>query len=149
MPEEGGGPFLQAAFICERVLQEADGVVSAIRIIDRLFVQPGPGQQAAAAMPAVLMSHTLLVTFKSGSARGRFTAKLVFRGPSGLKLQEVSVPVLLEGEERGANLIIPYHIQVDQEGLYWFDVYFEGKLMTKIPFRVVYQATTFTTPPQL
>jgi hypothetical protein len=146
---EEGGPFLQAAFICEKVLTEADGTVSAIRIIDRFFITPGPGQLAAAAMPAVVMSHTLFVTFKSGTAHGRFTAKLVFRGPSGLKLQEVSVPVLLEGEERGANLIIPYQIQVDQEGLYWFDVYLNEKLMTKIPFRVIYQATTFTTPPQL
>ncbi len=68
MSEEEGGPFLQAAFICEKVLQEADGVVSAIRIIDRFFIGPGPGQQAAAAMPAVVMSHTLFVTFKSGSA---------------------------------------------------------------------------------
>ncbi len=149
MPDEEGGPFLQAAFICEKVLTETDGTVSAIRIIDRFFVQPGPGQQPAATMPAVVMNHTLFVTFKSGSAHGRFTAKLVFRGPSGLKLQEVSVPVLLEGEERGANLIIPYHIQVDEEGLYWFDVYLEKKLMTRIPFRVIYQATTFTTPPQL
>ena len=144
-----GGPFLQAALICERILTEADGTVSAIRIIDRFFITPNPGQPPAATMPAVVMSHTLFVTFKSGAVHGRLTAKLVFRGPSGLKLQEVSIPVLLEGDERGANLIIPYQIQVEEEGLYWFDVYLDDKLMTKVPFRVIYQATTFTTPPQL
>ncbi len=37
---EEGGPFLQAAFICEKVLTEADGTVSAIRIIDRFFITP-------------------------------------------------------------------------------------------------------------
>jgi len=30
------GPYLQAAFFCERLLEEADGVMSAIRIVDTI-----------------------------------------------------------------------------------------------------------------
>jgi len=31
------GPYLQAALLCERVMQEKDGVLSVIRIIDRVI----------------------------------------------------------------------------------------------------------------
>lgn len=31
------GPYLQAALLCERVMEEKDGVLSVIRIIDRLI----------------------------------------------------------------------------------------------------------------
>ena len=31
------GPYIQVAAFCERVLQEADGVVSLIRIVDRNY----------------------------------------------------------------------------------------------------------------
>jgi len=33
-----GGPHIQIAAICEKALQEADGVLSLVRIIDRFFV---------------------------------------------------------------------------------------------------------------
>jgi hypothetical protein len=149
MPNGHDGPFLLAAVICEKVLQEVDGVASAIRIIDRHIVTPAPGQPASSKMPLIQLNYTLFVNLKSGSKRGRFTVKLVFRGPSGLKLQEAGLPILLEGEERGANVIVPFYLQLDQEGLYWFDVYFEDTVLTSVPLRVMYQATTLTTPPQL
>ena len=33
-----GGPYLHAAHFCEKLLTEKDGVLSAIRIIDRITV---------------------------------------------------------------------------------------------------------------
>ena len=33
---ERGGPWLQVAVLCEKVLQEVTGTLSAIRIVDRL-----------------------------------------------------------------------------------------------------------------
>jgi hypothetical protein len=33
---ERGGPYIGAAFLCEKILQEKDGVLSAIRIVDRI-----------------------------------------------------------------------------------------------------------------
>ena len=143
-----GGPFLLAAFICEKVLIEADGVMSAIRIIDRTNVVPPPGL-APSEMPPVDLNHTLFVNFKAGQARGRSSVKLVLRSPLGLKLTEATTPVLWEGEDRGVNLVIPLRLRVEQEGLYWFEVHLEDKLVTKIPFRVMYQSTTLTQAPQI
>ena len=31
------GPYLIAALICQKVLEEKDGVLSAVRIVDRLY----------------------------------------------------------------------------------------------------------------
>lgn len=33
-----GGPYVNAALICEKVLQETDGVLSVVRIIDRFTI---------------------------------------------------------------------------------------------------------------
>ncbi|MDQ3933240.1 MAG: hypothetical protein M3340_01260 [Actinomycetota bacterium] len=132
---ESSGPHLTAALICERVLTEQDGVASAIRIIDRVFLllneENEPIQKA--------MPFTVMVSFKSGSARGSYTVKLRMEKPSGEEVPLLEAPVLLEGEERGVNLIFEMVFEPDQAGLYWLDVLFESDRVTRIPLRVVYQ----------
>jgi hypothetical protein len=55
--------------------------------------------------------------------------------------QEAALPVLLEGEERGVNLLLGVAFQAEQEGLYWFNVFFGDRevLLTRVPLRIVYQ----------
>jgi hypothetical protein len=138
-----GGPHLQAALICERVLQEQDGVVSAIRIIDRVFfILGGDGQPLSPRHPI-----TFLISFKAGSARGRFTVEVRREKPSGEQGPGFEAPVFFEGEERGVNLVINAEFEPDQEGLYWFDVLFEGDRVTRIPLRAIYQPLPTARPP--
>jgi hypothetical protein len=98
------GPFLTAAAICERVLQERDGVLSAIRIVDRITLT------AAGEVPEHLPEFpphnlTVLVSFKSGNARGRHTVSFRVEKPSGEEGPALGeFPVLFEGGERGVNL---------------------------------------------
>jgi hypothetical protein len=137
------GPYLQAAIICERVLQEQDGAISAIRIIDRLthFVQ---GPDVPDTLPPFQQRIALLVAFKSGAARGRHTIRLDLEKPSGEQAPLGQFPVHFEGEERGVNLVINTDFQPDQEGLYWFDVSLGderlgSQRLTRMPLRVMYQ----------
>ena len=60
-----GGPYLQAALLCEKALQETDGVVSVIRIVDRWFVS-GPTEE----MLQTAIQATMELMFKSGFHRG-------------------------------------------------------------------------------
>src|SRR5258708_39959823 len=132
------GPYLIAALICEKILQEKDETVSIIRMVDRVTLTT----QAALmpeTLPAMALSLNAFISFKSGSARGRHTVKLSIETPSGLKLPEQLLPVLFEGEDRGVNLILGINIVVDQEGVYWFDVLLENVLLTRIPLRILYQ----------
>jgi hypothetical protein len=82
---------------------------------------------------------TILISLKSGKARGRNTIRLRPEAPSGLKFPDQLLPVLFEGEDRGVNLILNLNLVVEQEGVYWFDVLLEEQLLTRIPLRVLYQ----------
>jgi Family of unknown function (DUF6941) len=93
-------------------------------------------------MPPFPVNLTAVLALKSGSARGRHSIRLTAEAPSGEQLpQEVTLPVLLEGEERGVNVVLNLGFQAEHEGLYWFNVYFgtQDVLLTRIPLRVIYQ----------
>lgn len=136
------GPFLAAALLCERVLTEQDGVLSLIRVVDRL-THTIVGPEAPPEMPPVRVNWQLVLIFKSGAARGRFEVVLQLEAPSGLKLGDRMVlPVFFEGEERGVQLIAGLELDLNQEGLYWIDVLLDDSLVTRVPFRVIYQRIT-------
>lgn len=131
----GDGPYLATAVICERVLQEQDGVISAIRMVDRVFFVADPDGNLLQAQHPIWF----LITFKAGAARGSYTVEIRREKPSGEEGPLIQAPVLFEGEERGVNLIIQGAFEPDQEGLYWFEVLFEGNRVTRIPLRAIYQ----------
>lgn len=135
-----GGPYLQMAFFCEKILNEADGVKSFIRVVDRLTTTAaGPG--APAQMPPTTYTPFLAIGIKSGGARGSHEIRLFREPPSGIRDTDplLSLTALFEGEERGQGIIGPVTMKLEQEGLYWFDLYVDDTLMTRIPFRVIYQ----------
>jgi hypothetical protein len=145
------GPYLAAACLCERVLEEKDGVLSAIRMVDRIMVQGvvPPGVEAPP-MPAIPIQLTALISFKNGAARGSARLTLQPRSPSDFKLPGPSFPILFEGDEdRGVNIRFLVQFQAQEEGLYWFDVLLDEELLTRMPLRVVYQIATTSLPPQL
>lgn len=134
----GTGPYLAIAVLCERIMQEADGVISLIRVVDRIthtVTDPDPPES----MPPTVFQLTAVIAMRSGAARGRYTVTLRTENPSGVQLPSLEMPVHFEGEERGANLAVNVALQADQEGLYWIDVLFEEDLMTRIPLRVIYR----------
>ena len=51
----------------------------------------------------------------------------------------IGVPVHFEGEDRGVQVMLPVTFEADQEGLYWFEVGFEGVRLTRMSLRVLYQ----------
>ncbi len=140
------GPYLQAALFCEKVLQEQDGVHSIIRVIDRVthtVVGPAPPEQ----MEPFSYPMTLVLMLKAGKAQGSFQVRVDIDPPSGVPKRGPALPVFLEGGERGVTLVVQMNIQFAEPGLYWFDVYFEDKLLTRMPFRVIYARTTTPGPP--
>lgn len=136
-----GGPYLAAAFLCEKVLTEQDGVISAIRIVDRIYQSvTAVGVPVPQTMPPLAVNLTALLSFKSGQARGRGTIRVTLEQPSGLPAGlELRQPVFFEGEDRGVNVILNLGMQLAHEGLYWFHVFLDDRFVTKIPLRLVYQ----------
>jgi hypothetical protein len=134
------GPYIQVAAFCERALEEKDGVLSLIRVVDRVtHTIAGPG--ASAEMQPFPYQMTLVLSLKTGHARGGYNLRIVREVPSGIReeAQAPSFRIHFEGEgDRGHNLIVRMALTFEQEGLYWFDVFLEDQLLTRMPFRVVY-----------
>jgi len=137
------GPFLQAALFCDKVLQEQDGTLSAIRIIDRVL-QTYQGPEITEGMPSVKINISVLVALKSGDFRGKKELKITPKSPSGLIMPGFSGPLLFEGDERGVNVILMYSFDTKEEGLYWFDVQLDDELLTRMPLRIIYQKIQVT-----
>lgn len=141
------GPFLQAAALCEKVLHETDGVMSLIRIVDTItHTEQGPN--APQEMPQIRYPLTLVISLKAGVSRGRHEVTVTPELPSGETLPAMIMAVQMEGEARGVNLVAGIDIPYRMEGLYWFDVRFDGQRLTRVPLEVRYARLTVgqTTP---
>ncbi len=138
------GPFLQTAIICERVLVEQDGVKSAIRIYDR-HLRTASGPAPPLEMEPYDMDLTLLLRFKSGSARGTLPLEIRLEKPSGESVLVGSQAVMFEGEDdRGTDVVVSLSLRIELTGLYWFDIHLDNVRVTRVPLRIVYlpQVTT-------
>jgi hypothetical protein len=132
------GPYLLAALICEKVLEEKDGVKSAIRIIDRITrteVGPSPPRE----MEPFKQDLTLLVKLKSGEARGSYPLEIRLVKPSGESPTPLTQTIYFEGEEdRGIDVLANMKITFDLTGVYWFHIYLSEVRLTQIPLRIIY-----------
>jgi len=138
MTTESSGPYLVAALLCEKVLQEKDETISIIRMIDRITLSVN-ALGSSETIPSTTLNLNALISLKSGSARGRGIVKLRVETPSGLKLPDQLLPVLFEGDDRGVNLIVAFNMVIDQEGVYWFNVLLDERFLTRVPLRILYQ----------
>ena len=132
------GPHVKTAAICESVIEGKDGVLSLIRIIDRLTITAA-GPEAPSDMPPISRTLTLVVMLISGRARGTHNVEVRVEKPDATTASLWNGTVFLEGEDRGANLVIEISTEYRSEGLYWFDLFFDAAQMTRVPFRIIYQ----------
>jgi hypothetical protein len=132
-----GGPHLSAAFLCEKVLREPDGVLSFIRVVDR-FIRPKQLPVGAQILPLQVMA---VASFKCGDLpTGHYKIKLRLNRPDPLAppMIDVENDIFVEGgADHGFAVVSPLVLNLDSEGLYWFDVYFEGRMVTRVPIRVL------------
>lgn len=139
-------PYLTAALLCEKVLQEADGTLSAIRIADRVQLQmqgpPGLGLAGLAmppdgTEPVPIFNMACLVGLKSGPAVGDYTLRLTFVTPSGIvQGTAIEQQVKLLGKDQGQNFIVQLYIAAQEEGVYWVSVTLDDMELTRIPLIV-------------
>ncbi len=131
-------PFVGAALVCEKVLHEKDGVLSVIRMVDTFYVEPLKQN-----VPGVVegVELTALAMLKSGDVKGESEISFKFRTPQGITIDAPQkFPVLLNGGEHGANVIMRFNLPVPDAsayGLYWFDVLWNGDVLTSVPFKLV------------
>jgi hypothetical protein len=141
MGASDGGPWVQMALFCQLVLEDTDGVLTPVRVVDRIVrsvVGPGPPTE----MEPFEYELYLVVALKPGDARGRSVVTVELEDPSGETRPGPSVTALFESADRGFQWVVHLRLRIDREGLYWFNVRCDGRLLTRMPLRVVYQTTT-------
>lgn len=134
----GDGPFVTMAALCERILVERDGTYSAIRIVDKI-VHTVRGTNPSGQMDPFPFRLNMLVMLKAGAAMGRATLEIQTRLPSGLAAEKSFSTIHFGGEERGPTIPVTLNLMLEYEGLYWFEVLVDGRLLTKVPLRVEYR----------
>jgi hypothetical protein len=137
------GPYV-TAILCEKVLEEKDGIKTAVRIVDRL-THVRVGHDAPLSLPRFDYALTLLLLLKSGDARGVYSIAVRFVDPAGESREVLRRTVNLEGEEdRGIDIIGQLSLRIEMSGLHWFEVILEdrgrGEMLARLPLRVVYLA---------
>ncbi len=141
------GPYIQMAGLCDQVIEDKTGALSLIRVIDTItHTEARP--DAPAEMPRVTYPMKMVIMLKSGRAKGRHELKIIPELPSGEVKSPLIRSIQMEGEERGVNRIINMLFTFTMEGLYWFNVYLDDSLLTRIPLRITYNSVVTQQPPK-
>jgi hypothetical protein len=133
--QQGTGPHLDVAVICEDFIQEKDGTYSVVRLVNRLTMHdtaPEPGT-------VVVLPLKLLVGFKAGGIIGPRTFSLYLDTPSGQRREFLKdCPLNFQGGDTGFVAPIQILLPYEGDGTYWIDVISDHKQHSRIPLTIKY-----------
>jgi len=148
------GPYIAGAFLCEKVLVEPGNVPTFVRVVDRFTVPTFSGPlPPGVQIPQQMVQATLVIMLKSGDlGAGKHAMRIRLQKPDLTYLPESPASVFFQGgDDNGAMLMMPVMMAAPEEGLHWFEIFFEDGLLTRIPMRVIHQAAAlqlrFQPPP--
>lgn len=139
-------PYLAAAVICEKTLQEADKVVTVMRIIDTIGVD-APEFDVAKKKSLkegkglmMTMPLTLYLCFRRGNTVDDLPFQINYVDPN-KKVHKRAVFGTLHfkgdfSQGYGINIFVPLHIAWERPGLYWYEIEVAGNVITRVPLIV-------------
>lgn len=133
-----GGPYLLAALICQRAQQDQYGSFSIINVLEQLIVGT-EDPKAPEKMPTFRFQAALVVQLASGRIAGPRTLSVTLIEPSGGSRETFSQEVELKGEDHRVTVVSNLSLDATEDGLYWFNIALDGRLLTRVPLRIVYQ----------
>ena len=145
---ENTGPYINVAAFCENVIEDKSGTLSLIRLVDRFMVS-AQGPATPEKMPPTPLNWFLVISMKSGQARGSVPVTIQPELPSGLRMEKVTFTPYFEGGNRGCNIISRMGLTLQEAGIYWFRIYIGDMLATQVPLEVIYSRTIIPGNPQL
>lgn len=137
-----GGPFLAAAFYCDGIIEGKDGSLSVMKIIDGCKIEIAENTPAEFPSPEnpIHINPSALITFRTGDSPGPHVVGLVLEGPDGHRQSLPDQKFDLENTQHGGvNIRTHLGISTHTSGIFWLDVYLDGKLVTRMPFNLQIQ----------
>ena len=143
------GPYLNAAFLCEKVLEQKDGVLSVIRIIDRFtYKYTVSSENPSTDVRTFKATFAFVLILKSGENPGVTNIKIVPKKPDNSTLPPIAQTIHLDTpNNKGHNLVINSNFTFDQRGVWWFEVFINDMPRTKIPLEVIFLPQAMVQPP--
>ena len=136
-------PRLRIGVLCERVLEEKDGVLSLIRVIDRLVIT-ATGTDVPREIPPGQAPVTALMSWINGL--GNYEAKIHVEMPDGSSIESPTLPFYLDSLDKVQNHIVQMIIPIKRIGNYWFNFLLGEEVKSRIPLHVIYQRQQFPKP---
>lgn len=138
-------PKVAVAVMCERVLQENDGVMSLIRIIDKATVnRPKIDKRNP------VLDTNVFLSFRADGFVGK--KRLSMRGfnPDGKpwKAPPVEAEIEWTGPDHITNVTVRLRLTIQSEGLYCIQVTLNDKPVSRIPLTVVWTKPEIQTAPR-
>ncbi|MGH2397936.1 MAG: DUF6941 family protein [bacterium] len=143
------GPYLTAALLCERVIQEKDNVKSIMRIIDQVIQtgHPAQGREPPPDLVPFQYEISMFTGFKRGqAAQGEHHVEIVFVSASGARTRLIENRFRFTSDDpgEGLDMIGQLSVRIERTGLHWFEVHLNGTLITRAPLRVIYRREVAT-----
>jgi hypothetical protein len=132
------GPYLLTAVLCQSAQQDQYGAFNIINVLEQL-VAGTSDPNAPEKMPTFRFQGDLAISFASGKATGSRRLSIVPVQPSGDRLDPVTQRIDLRGGDHRATFISNVSMDITEEGVYWFDVSLDDRIVTRIPLRVRYE----------
>lgn len=129
-------PRLRIGTLCERVLEEKDGVLSLFRLIDRLVIT-AEGTDVPPELPPGQFSVTVVMSWINGL--GDYEAKIRVNTPDGDSIESATLPFRLDSLDRVQNHIVRMAIPIKRAGLYSFEFLLGDEIKGKVTLRIIYQ----------
>ena len=137
-------PYLKFGLLCERVLEEKDGVLTFVRVVDR-FTLTAKGRGLPAKLPPMPLNVTAAMGWWGGL--GKHVAQINIVTPTGT-WQSPEFNIFLDSLERGQNVVASIALQVSQEGLDWAEFLLNGRVKSRMPFRIFVERVDEAPAPQ-
>jgi hypothetical protein len=118
-----------AAFLCEDFIEGKDGLITAIKIMDRIEVDPTTWKDAKGRR-VVTQGKGLIVV--RGAPEGESVSVGIHgRSPSGYDVFNSSFSGEPSGPHSGLNMMFHLPLDVTEPGVYWYDVDVQGRFTTR------------------
>ncbi len=132
------GPYLLMAVLCQSAQQDQYGAFNVVNVLEQL-VAGTSNPNAPEKMPTFRFQGDLAISFASGKASGSHRLSVVPVEPTGAQLDPVSQRIEFKGNDHRATFISNVSMDITQEGVYWFDVRLDDRVVTRIPLRIRYE----------
>lgn len=130
-------PDVVAAFFCERLLRERDGVLSPIRIVRRV-TRKETGEDAPDEMPETTIRLKALIILRSMQPQpGPHEVSMKCIAPNGTAMFSATTTIDFSGKT-GFNLDVDFRLMANEAGMYWTEFYYDKQLLTKMDLEVEY-----------